>query len=124
MAIALRPTFSDFDFVSLFNQFIESIVLNYQNFKDYISLKDLSKKAQMMEKMVNNINENIELIANDEDFEKLEDELIEMKIFLEQNLDNFPKEIKPSFEKLYEALTMLIFNLSMYELKNVKNKRN
>ena len=123
MAIAIKPTFSDFDFISLFNQFIENIVINYKNVKNSISTKELENKAQKIEKLVRYLNENIENIANDKEFERLEDELIEMKIFLELNLDKFPRNIRPSFEKLYEALTMLIFNLSMYELKDVRDKR-
>jgi len=123
MAIAIKPTFSDFDFISLFNQFIENIVINYKNVKNSISTKELENKAQKIEKLVRYLNENIENIANDKEFERLEDELIEMKLFLELNLDKFPINIRPSFEKLYEALTMLIFNLSMYELKDVRDKR-
>ena len=123
MAIAIKPTFNDFDFISLFNQFIENIVINYKNVKNSISTKELENKAQKIEKLVRYLNENIENIANDKEFERLEDELIEMKLFLELNLDKFPINIRPSFEKLYEALTMLIFNLSMYELKDVRDKR-
>ncbi|WP_456470654.1 hypothetical protein [Caminibacter sp.] len=123
MAIAIKPTFSDFDFISLFNQFIENIVINYKNVKNSISTKELENKAQKIEKLVRYLNENIENIVNDKEFERLEDELIEMKLFLELNLSKFPKSIRPLFEKLYEALTMLIFNLSMYELKDVRDKR-
>ncbi|NPA10784.1 MAG: hypothetical protein GXO62_00900 [Epsilonproteobacteria bacterium] len=123
MAVALKPTFNDTDFVSLFNLFIENVV-NDKNLKDFSSLKDLSNKAQMIEDLVKKLNENIENVIDSEDFEKLEDELMEMKVFLELNLDKFPKELRDSLNRLYEALSVFIFNISMFELKNVRDNRN
>ncbi len=47
-----------------------------------------------------------------------------MKFLLENQMDSLPKELKSSFEKLYEFLVMIIFNLFMYQARQeIENYR-
>ena len=122
MQVAINHQNINFDLFSMFSNFLKSVIENYRfKHKTYNLEKNINK-------MINSIlflNDNIELILNIPEFEELEDELIDIKFFLEKELDNLPTELKNPLEKLYEALSLLLFNISMYDMKNeVKNIRN
>ena len=122
MQIAINHQNIDFDLFSMFSNFLKSVIENYQfKHKTY----NLEKNINKMIKSIEFLNNNIELIYNLPEFEELEDELIDTKFFLEKELDNLPPKLKASLNKLYETLTVFLFNLAMYDMKNeVENIRN
>jgi len=113
-----------FNLISLFNDLLKNIIESYNN-KNKQKSVNLEKRIDRIVEDLLFLNQNISEINTFPEFEKIEDELIDMKFFLENNLNTFPPSLQKSFEKLYNALSLLIFNLSMYEMDNeIKNYRN
>ncbi|MEO1928580.1 MAG: hypothetical protein ABGX26_07840 [Nautiliaceae bacterium] len=114
MAIAIKQNFG-FGFISLFNDFLREALNNFKNKRELIRIL---KRADRLVNLIYTLNEKLEQYIKDDEFEKIEDKLIDMKFLLENQMDSLPKELKPSLEKLYELLVMIIFNLSMYQARD------
>jgi hypothetical protein len=126
MQIAINHQFINDDIFSTFVNFLKGIINNYKykNQSNYID-RELEKRINRIMNNIELLNSNIELLNSIPNFDELEDELINMKFFLENKLNEFPKEFQEPLNKLYEALSLFIFNLSMYEMNNeLKNYRN
>jgi len=122
MQIAIQQNNISFDFLSMFNDFLKSVIDNYKYKHETYNVE---KRINKIIEALTLFNKNLELIANTPEFENLEDELFDLKFYLENNIDTLPKHLQPPFKKLYETLSVLIFNLSMYEMKNeIANHRN
>jgi len=122
MQIAINQTNINFDFLSMFSDFLKSVIENY---KCRHETYNLEKRVNKIIDTLLFLNNNIKTITTIPEFDKLEDELIDMKFYLENKIDTLPKHLQTPFKKLYETLSLLIFNLSMYEMNNeIENYRN
>ena len=122
MQIAINQTNINFDFLSMFSDFLKSVIENYRYRHGTYNLE---KRVNKIIDTLLFLNNNIKIITTIPEFDKLEDELIDMKFYLENKIDTLPQHLQMSFKKLYETLSLLIFNLSMYEMNNeIENNRN
>lgn len=115
-------THQSIDLLAIFKDFLTSVIDNYKiKHKTY----ELEKRVTAIRHNIKFLNDNLaELIKND-DFEKIEDEAMDLKFYLENMLDTpLPANLKDELNLLYEDLVTFIFNISMYDMeKEVENIR-
>ena len=127
MQIALNNnlfTHQSIDLISIFKGFLASVLDNY---KTKHQTYDLEKRVKTIRNNVRILNDNLEELVKYKEFEKLEDELLDLKFFIETLLNtNLPANLKNELNLLYEDLVTFNFNSSMLEMgqeveKNCKN---
>jgi len=114
-------TYQSINLIDLFKDFLKSVIDNYQKVNNY----HLEKRIKTIRENIKMLNDNLEELAKSKNFEKLEDEIIELKFFIESLLKtSLPANLKKELNLLYEDLVMFDFNTSMLEMKEeVENIR-
>jgi len=114
-------TYQSINLIDLFKDFLKSVIDNYQKANNY----HLEKRIKTIRENIKMLNDNLEELAKSKNFEKLEDEIIELKFFIESLLKtSLPANLKKELNLLYEDLVMFDFNTSMLEMKEeVENIR-
>ena len=109
--------------IELFKSFLVNIIDNYESKKTIYNHKN---EIKAIRENIQFLNENLEELINNKEFDKLEDEILNLKFYIEKLLDtHLPINLKKDLNLLYEDLVMFIFNISMYDMKNeVENIRN
>jgi len=111
------------DLISLFKDFLQSVVDNYKfKHKTY----ELEKRIKNISNNILFFNDNLEKLVTYKNYDSLENELIELQSLLENSLDeNLPQNLKKELNNLYENIVMLNFNSSMLDMrKEIENIRN
>ena len=115
-------THQSIDLIAIFKDFLTSVIDNYKTkHKTY----ELEKRVKAIRNNIKILNDNLEELIKNKDFEKIEDEVIDLKFYLEKLLDTpLPANLKSELNLLYEDLVTFIFNISMYEMREeVENIR-
>ncbi len=115
-------TYQSINLIDLFKDFLKSVIDNYQKANNY----NLEKRIKAIRKNIKILNDNLEELIKKKNFEKLEDEIIELKFYIEKLLNtSLPANIKKELNLLYEDLVTFDFNTSMLEMrKEVEDIRN
>ena len=108
-------THQSIDLIAIFKDFLTSVIDNYKTkHKTY----ELEKRVKAIRNNIKILNDNLEELIKNKDFEKIEDEVIDLKFYLEKLLDtSLPAHLKSELNLLYEDLVTFIFNISMYEMR-------
>lgn len=115
-------THQSLDLLAIFKDFLTSVIDNYKiKHKTY----ELEKRVTSIRHNIKFLNDNLEELIKSDDFEKIEDEAIDLKFYLENLLDTpLPANLKDELNLLCEDLVTFIFNISMYDMeKEVENIR-
>ena len=116
-------THQSIDLIAIFKDFLISVIDNYKTkHKTY----ELEKRVKAIRNNIKILNDNLEELIKYDDFEKIEDEVIDLKFYLEKLLNTpLPANLKNELNLLYEDLVTFIFNTSMYEMREeIENIRN
>ena len=116
-------THQSIDLIAIFKDFLISVIDNYKTkHKTY----ELEKRVKAIRNNIKILNDNLEELIKYDDFEKIEDEVIDLKFYLEKLLNtSLPVNLKNELNLLYEDLVTFIFNTSMYEMREkIENIRN
>ena len=127
MQIALNSNFltnQSINLIDLFKGFLESVINNY---KSKNTTYDLKNKIKAIRKNIQFLNENLEELINSKEFDKLEDEILDLKFYIEKLLDTpLPANLKKELNLLYEDLVMFDFNTAMLgmeeEIENIRKQ--
>jgi len=125
MQIALNSNFltnQSINLIDLFKGFLESVINNY---KSKNTTYDLENKIKAIRANIQLLNENLEELINSKEFDKLEDEILDLKFYIEKLLDTpLPANLKKELNLLYEDLVMFDFNTAMLgmeeEIENIR----
>ena len=125
MQIALNSNFltnQSINLIDLFKGFLENVINNY---KSKNTTYDLENKIKAIRANIQFLNENLEELINNKEFDKLEDEILDLKFYIEKLLDTpLPANLKKELNLLYEDLVMFDFNTAMLgmeeEIENIR----
>ena len=127
MQIALNSNFltnQSINLIDLFKGFLENVINNY---KSKNTTYDLENKIKAIRANIQLLNENLEELINSKEFDKLEDEILDLKFYIEKLLDtSLPANLKKELNLLYEDLVMFDFNIAMLgmeeEIENIRKQ--
>jgi len=127
MQIALNSNFltnQSINLIDLFKGFLENVINNY---KSKNTTYDLENKIKAIRANIQFLNENLEELINSKEFDKLEDEILDLKFYVEKLLDTpLPANLKKELNLLYEDLVMFDFNTAMLgmeeEIENIRKQ--